>query len=153
MDSDHREKIISIVHSRLEILYEPPKTDISLRDQLHDRIGEFVQAIYRNPEHKELQNVYTKHGFHELKKDNAFTYIDNAWHIGDWDNISKEILNKIWDAIIRTKINKKDDVLGTVKTIMIASGMGSGEICDDQLGDLYCDIGKRLVFSTLMLDN
>lgn len=152
MGDEHREKMLQIVKDNLNILYKPPETDIPHQEQVVNRIGEFVEVIYRNPEHKELQNVYTKHDFKELTENNVFTYIEKNWHIGDWDKVSKDILNKIYDALLRTKIRKKEDVLSVMKTIMEAAGLGNKKISDENLQELYCEIGRRMGFTSLVLE-
>ena len=150
------EKMYKIVQENLNILYRPSETDIPEQEQITNRIGEFVQAIYRNPEHKELQNVYTKQGFEKLDKDNAFTYMDEKWHIGDWDKVGQDILNKInlimMDRTTKESVKKKEDVLNVMKTIMSAA-TGDHKITDENLHELYCEIGHKMGFATLRLEN
>jgi hypothetical protein len=159
MGDEHVEKMRQIVEDNLGILYSPIETDIPHQEQITCRIGEFVEAIYRNPEHKELQNVYTKHDFEQSNKNNAFTYgvgkrlKTPSWHIGDWDNISKDILNKIYDALLRANVKNKKDMLKTMNTIMSAAGIGDQKISDENLQELYCEIGRRMGFSTLVLED
>ena len=91
--------MLTIVKDNLGILYKPIETDVSHSEQITKRIGDFVQAIYRNPDHKDMQNVYTRHGFENKTSNNVFTYAKDQngiakWHIGDWDKVSKDILIK-----------------------------------------------------------
>jgi hypothetical protein len=155
MGDEHQEKMLQIVRDNLSILHKPPETDVPHQEQLCNRIGEFVEAIYRNPEHKELQNVYTKHDFEKLNKNNAFTYEGDipSWHIGDWDKVSKDILNKIYGALVMSTMKNKDDVLSVMKTITSAAGFGDEKISDENLHELYCEIGRRMGFATLVLDD
>jgi hypothetical protein len=160
LGDEHREKMVQIVRDNLNILNRPPETDISYQEQLCNRIGEFVEAIYRNPNHKELQNVYTKHDFEKYTKDNAFTYEAKveggplSWHIGDWDKVSKDILNKIYFIMSATPhVKKIEDVLSVMKTIMSASCSVSEKISDENLQELYCEIGRRMGFSTLIFED
>jgi hypothetical protein len=158
MGDDHREKILRLVQDNLNILHRPPEIDIPHQEQITNRIGEFVEAIYRNSEHKELQNVYTKHDFEKLNKDNAFTYKAKveggplSWHIGDWDKVSKVILNRIYDALVLSAMKNKEDVLSVMKTIMFAAGLGGKKISDENLHELYCEIGRRMGFATLVVE-
>ena len=158
-----RDKMLHIVRENLNILHRPMEVDIPPQEQLCGRIGEFVEAVYRNPEHKELQNVYTKHEFEKLNENNAFTYETRdtqtpSWHIGNWDKISKDILRKIYDCLteryVKKEVRKKEDILNVMKTIFIASGNGDPDklnITDENLQELYCEIGRRMGFSTLVL--
>ena len=155
-----REKMLQIVRDNLDILYRPVAADISHQEQIADRVGEFVQAVYRNPNHKELQNIYTKHNFQDSDRDNAFIYKEDVhglpqWHIGDWSNVSIDILNKIYAALSQTPIKKKEDVLRVMDTVMKMGRCGSPtglKISDNNLQELYCEIGRRMGFTTLSLE-
>lgn len=149
---NEREKMLQIIKDNLNILYKPIETDVSQQEQITNRIGEFVQVIYRNPNHKELKNIYTKHDFEQSIKDNVFTYVEEKWHIGDWDKVGKDIIGRIYLALssIGNKV-KRGDVLNVMKTIFIASGNGDKNITDDNLQELYCEIGRRMGFKTLVL--
>jgi hypothetical protein len=157
MSDEHVEKIRHLIKDNLGILYRPIETDIPHQEQITYRIGEFVKAIHRNPEHKELKNVYTKHYFEQ--SNNVFTYgvgkrlKTPSWHIGDWDNISKDILNKIYDALLRTTVKNKRDMLKAMNTIISAASIGDQKIPDENLQELYCEIGRRMGFSTLVLED
>jgi hypothetical protein len=151
-----RIKMIKIVQENLNILYRPAETGISYDEQLRNRIGEFVTAIYRNPKYLDMQGIYTKHGFELMDKDNVFTFDDSKWHIGDWGKVSKEMIQSIERCFFKLKgLNKKNDALEVIRA-MIAAGQGKSmddfEITDENLQELYCEIGKKLGFDTLELE-
>ena len=151
------ERMRILISENADILHRPMEPDIPRQEQLCSRIGDFVAAIYRNPSHKDMQSVYTKRGFAEMQGDNAFTFSEGQWHIGDWDRISRSILSKIYNVFldIRRTIKNRSDVLHTMDTIFTASGLGKPadlKITDDNLHNLYSEIGRRLGFASLVLE-
>jgi hypothetical protein len=136
------------------ILQREIETDVSQPQQVADRINELVQTVYRNPEYKQLQNVYVADM--AADKDNAFHYDDGKWFIRNWDTLSKELLQKIYNAMADAREGRsKKDVLKVMKHIFVIAGLGNlpiENLTADVAAELYQEIGNRLQFDTIIND-
>jgi hypothetical protein len=155
--TEERVKMLKIIRANIGILSRPIATDIPHKEQLYGRITEFVSAVHRNPEHKELQNVYTKHDFCDLKENNAFIFRENKWHIGSWEKFSKNMFSNLYNCFIDLLLKKetrREDALHVMKTIFSAAVGETSEapITDENLQELYCKIGDHLGFSDILLE-
>jgi hypothetical protein len=155
----HDETMATILSQCLPlILTQPYDEGRSRQNQIKERIEMIVTSVYRNPNHKELQNIYV---LPDKKEDNAFVYNGTPgdinckkWRISDWDVLSKDILSKIWNYADRNKtVKKKEDVLNIMKNMFMLAGLGESavdEMTDGNVRELWTDIGKKLKYNTII---
>lgn len=132
------------------ILGLPVREDIPRISQVQDRIQQILMACYRNPEHKEMQNVYVLDA--QTKKENAFVYQEGNWKLRDWEKLSVELVQKI--RLHASMIRTKNDILKVMKHIMILAGSDVPTVekmTVKQMQALYKDIGEKLKFETIIL--
>jgi hypothetical protein len=126
--------------------------DVSHIKQIQNHIVNMVMKIHRNPNRKELQNIYVTDP--EERKDNAFIY-DDGWKITDWSKLNRIVLNSLYNNLVNTKLNKKEDKLEVMKHIFIQGGCGDRDtvmkMTDDDVAALYMEIGLKLNFKTITL--
>lgn len=148
----HTAMLKVIQQKALDIIKRPQLKDVPYVDQVNKRVCELVELVHRNPEHKELQNLYvtSTHGV-----DNVLVYEDGGWVIGNWDDKNKEMLQSLYMGLKKAKIGSKQDTLQTIKQIFVLGGCGSSdlirEIPDDDVERLYMEIGEKLGFDTIHL--
>lgn len=155
----HNKTMATILTECLPLILTQPYDEGRPRDdQIKERIQMVVTSIYRNPNHKQLQNIYV---MSEKPTDNAFIYIGNdndikckKWKIGDWNVLSKDILNKVWDYADRNKtVKRKEDVLNIMKHMFMLAGLGEtavDKMSDENVRELWEDIGKKLKYDTII---
>lgn len=148
-----QKEIVKILTKEIEKLGVNENPDVPYIKQVKDRIIGLVMQIHRNPEQKELQNIYvTDPG---QQKDNAFFYEDGKWQIGDWDKLNKTILRNLYDNIYDSNLHKKEDKLDIIKHIFVSGGCGDiktiQKMTDDDLAEMYLEIGTKLNFKTITL--
>jgi hypothetical protein len=140
------------------ILTQPYDEGRPRQDQIKERIQMILTSVYRNPNHKQLQNIYV---VPEKKEDNAFVYNGDLrdinckkWKIGNWDVLSKDILSKIWNYADKNKtVRKKEDILNIMKHIFVLADLGESavdEMTDDNVKELWTGIGKKLKYNTII---
>jgi hypothetical protein len=147
---ENNDKMIQIIkNTAFDILSMDIKSDIPTQKQVFDRLLTIAENVYRNPEYKELQNVYVADPIQD--KENAFTYDDGKWNIGDWNKVSKNLLQKIYNILYESKL-KKYDSLQVIKHIFVLSGFSddSIHIAEDNSAQLYNDLGIKLGFNTII---
>jgi hypothetical protein len=130
------------------ILGLPVREDIPRISQVQDRIQQIMMACYRNPEHKEMQNVYVLDT--QIKKENAFVYQEGNWKLRDWGKLSVELVQKI--RLHASMIKTAKDILKVMKHIMILAGSNVPTVekmTEKQMQNLYKDIGEKLKFETI----
>lgn len=136
-----------------KILYEEKQSDVSYAQQVQSRIQNLVTSCYRNPDYKELQNVYVTDP--SKPKDNAFIHDEGKWNISSWDDVNKKILNKMYNNLVSARIKKREDKLKLMKHIFVLGGCGNADdiekMTDDEVEDLYFSIGRQLNFETIVL--
>jgi hypothetical protein len=151
-DSDRHIDFLSTVLQKVlpEILELPVREDIPRVIQVHDRIKQIVSSCFRNPDYKEMQNVYVLN--EELKGNNAFIYQDNTWKIKDWSKLGTEIIQKI--RMHASRIKTKSDILKIMKHIVVLAGADVPmleKMSERQVQQLYKHIGKELNFDTIVV--
>jgi hypothetical protein len=132
------------------ILGLPVREDIPKIIQVQDRIQQIMMACYRNPEHKEMQNVYVMDA--HVANENSFVYQDENWKLRDWEKLSVELVQKI--RLHTSMIKTPNDILKVMKHIMILAGSDAPTVekmTEKQMQSLYKDIGKKLKFETIIL--
>jgi hypothetical protein len=140
------------------ILTQPYDEGRPKQDQIKERIQMILTSVYRNPNHKQLQNIYV---VPEKKENNAFVYGGdlqdincNKWKIGNWDVLSKDLLSKIWNYVDKNKtVRKKEDILNIMKHIFVLANLGESavdEMTDDNVRELWKGIGKKLKYNTII---
>jgi hypothetical protein len=160
-DSDaHGDLMSNVLDEYLPLILKQPYDEGRTHDdQLAERIKTILMRVYRNPEYKQLQNVYV---VPEKKKDNAFMYIGDIkdveckrWKISDWDTLGKDMLSKIWNYADSNKtVSKKEDVLNVMKHMFGLAGLGESAVdnmTDENVRELWTDIGKKLKYTTLII--
>lgn len=143
---DQRDRMAEIIQANIGILNRPPDEGVPHHEQLRDRVGDLITAIYRNPAHADMQGIYTVDNFDQLDKDNVYTFAEKAWQVGDWNRVSRDVMSDLHMCLER--INKKDDVLKVVRAAFIAAGKGmihDYKMSDPDMAQLYHHVGKRLV--------
>jgi hypothetical protein len=134
------------------ILMQAPEPDISQTEQVKSRIQDLVGSVYRNPDYKQLQNVYVTDT--DADKDNAFQYDEGKWYITDWNTLSKELLKKIYNAVFDSNnVKKSEDVMKVMKHVFVIAGLGEQPVesmSPAEVVDLYTAIGQNLQFSTII---
>jgi hypothetical protein len=143
-----------LVEKAPEILNKPQKLDIPYCDQVNTRVCELVDLVHRNPECKELQNIYVTDS--NKKEDNVLIYDqNNGWVIGNWGSKNKELLGELYTNLKKAKISSKQDTLQTIKQIFVLAKCGAldsiTKIPDNDVERLYKEIGERLGFDTIIL--
>jgi hypothetical protein len=131
------------------ILGLPVREDIPKIIQVQDRIQQIMMACYRNPEHREMQNVYVMDA--QIAKENAFIYQDGNWKLRDWETLSVELVQKI--RLHTSMIKTPHDILKVMKHIMILAGSDIPTVekmTEKQMRGLYKDIGEKLKFETII---
>lgn len=134
-----------------KLLYKDQACDLPRTKQIQDRITELVLSCYRNPDHKELQNVYVTDP--QTTKDNAFVHKEGKWIINDWSKINKVILGEMFNMLDRC-VKKKQDVMNVMKHIFTVAGLGEANVekmTIDEMKELYYEIGRELNFKTIIL--
>jgi hypothetical protein len=132
------------------ILNLPIREDVPQIIQVQDRIQQIMVACYRNPDHKEMQNVYVLNV--QEKRENAFVYQEGNWKLCDWEKLSIELVQKI--RLHASMIKTPGDILKVMKHIMILAGSDIPTVekmTEKQIRDLYKDIGEKLKFDTIVL--
>jgi hypothetical protein len=132
------------------ILSMPVREDTPQISQVQDRIQQIMMACYRNPDHKEMQNIYVLDT--RTSKENAFVYQDGNWKLRDWEKLSVELVQKI--RLHASTIKTKNDILKVMKHIMILAGSDVPTVekmTEKQMQILYKDIGEKLKFETIVL--
>ena len=115
---EHNTRVIKILKEKLpELLLRAPRRDVGVIPQIQDRIEELVVMLYRNPNHKDLQNIYVLDP--SAKKDNALIY-DKGWCIRNWGPLFTEIIQKI--RLHACPIKGLDSTLSLRKHIELLSG-------------------------------
>lgn len=152
--NEGREETIKMLTQEApRILGADVRVDTSLSKQIQDRIIGLVMKVHRNPEKRELQNIYVT----DLTepKNNAFVYEDGKWNITDWNMLNKKILNNLYNNLVDTKIKSKQDKLKIMKHIFVTSGCGDvhtiDKMSDEDVAEMYLSIGKKLKFKTITL--
>lgn len=148
-----QEEIVKILAQEApKILSAEQQMDVPLVKQIQDRIIGLVMKVHRNPEQKSLQNIYVTDP--EKPKDNAFTYEEGKWKITDWDKLNKQLMNNLYNNLVLAKI-KKQDKLKVIKHIFVEGGCGNSEMIekmtDDDVAEMYLEIGDKLNFKTISL--
>ena len=148
-----QKEIVEILTQEIEKLGVDANPDVPYIKQVKDRIIGLVMQIHRNPEQKELQNIYvTDPG---QPKDNAFFYEDGKWQIEDWDKLNKKILRNLYDNIYDSNLHRKEDKLDIIKHIFVSGGCGDiktiQKMTDTDLAEMYLEIGTKLNFKTITL--
>lgn len=148
-----QEEIVKILSQEIEKLGIDGRDDIPYIKQVKDRIIGLVMKVHRNPEQKELQNVYVTDV--EKPRDNAFMYEDNKWKITDWDKLNKTILRNLYTNIYDSKLHKKEDKMEVMKHMFVAGGCGDRDtiqkMSDEAVSEMYLEIGNELNFKTISL--
>jgi uncharacterized C2H2 Zn-finger protein len=149
-----QEEIIKILTREAPgILSAEQKMDIPMVRQIQDRIIGLVMKVHRNPEQKELQNVYVTNV--EDPKDNAFMYEEGNWKIMDWDKLNKTILRNLYISLEKSHMKSKQDKLGVMKHMFIVGGCGDRDtierMSDNAISEMYLEIGNKLNFKTISL--
>lgn len=132
------------------ILEMPVREDVPRVVQIQDRIQQIVSSCFRNPDHKEMQNVYVLD--EELKKDNAYIYQGDTWKIQDWDKLGTEMIQKI--RMHASKIKTKSDILKVMKHIMILTGSDIPSVermTEAEIQLIYKQMGEKLKFDTILI--
>jgi hypothetical protein len=149
----HDEIIKILTREAPGILSAEQQMDVPMVKQIQDRIIGLVMKVHRNPEQKELQNVYVTDV--EKPKDNAFMYDDGNWKIVDWDKLNKNILGNLYTNLDRLNIKSKQDKLEVMKHIFVAGGCGDRytieSMSDEAVSEMYLEIGNKLNFKTISL--
>jgi hypothetical protein len=132
------------------ILGLPVREDIPRISQVRDRIKQIIMACYRNPEHKEMQNVYVLDT--QAEKENAFVYQEGNWKLRDWEKLSVELVQKI--RLHASMIKTPSDILKVMKHIMILAGSDVPTVekmSEKQMQILYKELGEKLQFDTICI--
>jgi hypothetical protein len=157
---DHDKSMSEILDICLPLILKKPYDESrSHDDQLAERINLIMMSVYRNPEYKQLQNVYV---IPEKKEHNAFIYNGDSedinckkCNISDWDSLGKNMLSKIWNyADINKSVSKKEDVLNVMKHMFILAELGESivdDMTDENIKELWTDIGKKLKYNTIII--
>jgi uncharacterized C2H2 Zn-finger protein len=149
----HDEIIKILTREAPGILGAEQRMDVPMVKQIQDRIIGLVMKVHRNPEQKELQNVYVTDV--EKPKDNAFMYDDGNWKIVDWNKLNKNILGNLYTNLDRLNIKSKQDKLEVMKHIFVAGGCGDRytieSMSDEAVSEMYLEIGNKLNFKTISL--
>lgn len=76
---------------------------------------------------------------------------EGKWHIGNWDKVSKELMRKMYDCLLDSKV-KKYDVLKVMKHIFVLAGFSHSQInlTEENSRQLYHDLGIKLGFDTIV---
>jgi hypothetical protein len=147
----HYDYLSKALHNVLhEILESPVRKDIPKIVQVQDRIQKIMMACYRNPKHKEMQNVYVLDPL--TSKENAFVYQNGNWELRDWEELSIELVQKI--RLHTSMIRTPQDILKVMKHIMILAGSDIPTVekmTEKQMQVLYKDIGEKLKFETIVV--
>lgn len=148
-----QEEIVKILAQEIEKLRLDSRDDIPYIKQVKDRIIGLVMQVHRNPEQKELQNIYVTDP--ESPKDNAFFYEDGKWKITDWGKLNSKVLRNLYNNLERSKLHKREDKLEVMKHIFVAGGCGDREtikkMTDDDVSEMYLEIGNKLNFKTISM--
>jgi hypothetical protein len=145
---DEIKKILNV--DALKILGEKIQTDVSMVKQITDRVVNLVGLVFRNPEYKEMQGIYvldlTK------TKDNAFYYGENSWHIMDWNDLRRQLLNQLHKGLEDAGHKHKDKL--NLKHYIYAIGCGGDYNYVEPLEQYESEhireqIGKKLMFETI----
>jgi uncharacterized C2H2 Zn-finger protein len=152
---DNTEIIKKILAEHLpKLLAIPRLPDVSLVQQVSDRVVNLVGLVFRNPEYKELQGIYVVDL--SKNKDNAFTYNDDRWEIASWDDLRTEMLQKLYMCKPKTK-EAQDDVLNIIKYLFVLGKCGDCKsierLSDDETLRIYGEISKQLKFNTMILES
>lgn len=151
-DSEQHIDFLSTVLQKVlpAILEMPVREDVPRVMQVQDRIQQIVSSCFRNPEHKEMQNVYVLD--EKLKTDNAYVYQDDTWKIQDWDKLGTEIIQKI--RMHASRIKTKTDILKVMKHIMILAGSDVPvveKMTERESQHVYKLMGEKLKFNTIVV--
>ena len=133
-----------------DILGLPVRDDIPRMAQTQERIQQIMMACYRNPDHKEMQNVYVLDT--QITKENAFVYQEGNWKLRDWEKLGVELVQKI--RLHASTIKTPSDILKVMKHIMILAGSDMPTVekmTEKQIQMLYKDIGEKLKFDTIVV--
>jgi hypothetical protein len=148
-----QEEIVKILSQEIQKLGLDGREDIPYIKQVKDRIIGLVMQVHRNPEQKELQNIYVTDP--KSPTDNAFFYEDGKWKITDWGKLNSKVLRNLYNNLEISKLHKKEDKLEVMKHIFIAGGCGDREtikkMTDDDVAEMYLEIGNKLNFKTITL--
>lgn len=148
-----QEEIVKILAKEIQKLGLDGREDIPYIKQVKDRIIGLVMQVHRNPEQKELQNIYVTDP--KSPTDNAFFYEDGKWKITDWGKLNSKVLRNLYNNLEISKLHKKEDKLEVMKHIFIAGGCGDREtikkMTDDDVAEMYLEIGNKLNFKTITL--
>ena len=148
-----QDEIIKILTHEIYKLGLESKKDIPLIRQVQDRILGLVMKVHRNPEQKELQNIYVTDP--KMDKDNAFVYENEKWKVTDWSKLNKIVLNNLYNNLSRSNLVRKEDKLEVMKHIFVQGGCGDittvEKMSDNDVATMYLDIGRRLNFKTIAL--
>jgi hypothetical protein len=148
-----QEEIVKILAQEIQKLGLDGREDIPYIKQVKDRIIGLVMQVHRNPEQKELQNIYVTNP--ESTNDNAFFYEEGKWKITDWSKLNSKVLRNLYNNLERSKLHKKKDKLEVMKHIFVISGCGDRDtikkMTDDDVTEMYLEIGNKLNFKTISL--
>lgn len=155
----HNETVDSILSKCLPLIITQPYDEgRSKQEQVKERIQLIITSLYRNPDHKGLQNIYV---IPEREESNAFIYNGSGgdknckeWQVGNWNAVGKSILSKVWIYADRNKtVKKKGDVLNVMKHMFSLAGLGKSAVdnmSDNNIKELWTDIGKKLKYKTII---
>lgn len=156
----HDEIMGAILQEMLpRVLQQPMLPGVSRERQIRDRIQSLVTGIYRNPEYKQLQNIYVADEREE--KANAFTYEGDdddvnckKWKIGDWSMLRQEISQNIFFYAENNKdVKDKKDVLEVLKHLFVLGGNDWRDfvpLSEENVRELWTDVGKQLKYDTII---
>jgi hypothetical protein len=149
---DGTDTIKSILQDRaLEILSKKIQCDTPLVNQISDRVVNLIGLVFRNPDFKELQGVYVLDL--EKEKDNAFYHEDGNWMLTDWSMLRKELLQKLYNCLARTKEDRQRDILNIINYIFVLGECGNchtiKKLDENETLKIYNDMGRHLEFKTI----
>jgi hypothetical protein len=154
---ESRDAIVKLLQAKAtEILNRPRALDVPYVDQMKERVYELVELVHRNPDHKELQNIYVTST--DKDTDNALVYEDGGWVIGDWSDRRKEMLSNLYFNLKKSGYKEsctEQDTLQMIKQIFVLCGCGTysdiQKIPDKEVKKIYLELCSRLGFETINL--
>ena len=119
-------------------------------ENIAKQIVQLVVKIHRNPEHKELQNIYVQ-DIHN--KGDAFIYNNDKWNESSWEVVSALVMSQLHTYTMNTYMHNKSELLAEIANVLCAYNKHSSSKISDYHRNILHKIAMKLTFDSIINKN